>query len=78
LPLPHQDFLAESTEERLVMYADKFHSKSEPSVFNSFAHYEKHVSQFGPSQLQKFHALAEEFGVPNLAPLVEEYNSKLI
>ncbi len=33
LPIPVADYLAESPEEELVMYADKFHSKSEPPVF---------------------------------------------
>lgn len=28
LPLPHEDFLADTPEEELVMYADKFHSKN--------------------------------------------------
>ena len=33
LPLPPADYLAETAEERLVMYADKFHSKKTPPVF---------------------------------------------
>ena len=32
LPLPPADYLAETGEERLVMYADKFHSKKTPPV----------------------------------------------
>lgn len=28
LPLPHQDFLPETVEEKLICYADKFYSKS--------------------------------------------------
>jgi hypothetical protein len=43
--LPEQDFTAESLEERLVMYADKFHSK--PPRFNSFAQYVAHAAKFG-------------------------------
>ncbi|MFF1482942.1 HD domain-containing protein [Streptomyces sp. NPDC058301] len=30
LPLPPADYVAESAEERLAMYADKFHSKTTP------------------------------------------------
>ena len=30
LPLPHEDFFAETSEEELVMYSDKFHTKSNP------------------------------------------------
>jgi uncharacterized protein len=33
LPLPAGDYLADTDEERLVMYADKFHSKTAPPVF---------------------------------------------
>jgi uncharacterized protein len=33
LPLPPADYLAETGEEKLVMYADKFHSKTTPPVF---------------------------------------------
>ena len=33
LPLPPADYLAETGEERLVMYADKFHSKKTPPGF---------------------------------------------
>ncbi len=35
LPVPPADYLAETPEERLVMYADKFHSKSHPGRFLS-------------------------------------------
>lgn len=35
LPVPPADYLAETAEERLVMYADKFHSKSRPTRFLS-------------------------------------------
>ena len=35
LPLPHNDYLAETPEEKLVMYADKFHSKIQPPAQTS-------------------------------------------
>ncbi len=37
LPLPVKDYIAETLEEELVMYADKFHSKT--PKFNSFDSY---------------------------------------
>jgi uncharacterized protein len=76
LPLPEQDFTAESLEERLVMYADKFHSK--PPRFNSFAQYVAHAAKFGQENQNRFLALAKEFGVPNLVPLSKKYNQAIL
>lgn len=77
LPLPHQDFLAETLEEELVMYADKFHSKTEPPYFNSYDYYAEYITRFGKENTQNFARLAEKFGKPNLAPLVAKYGHTL-
>ncbi len=74
LPLPMADFLAETPEERLIMYADKFHSKTTPPMFNSLDWYRRHVSHFGPDKTAAFEALVQEFGAPDLAPLMTTYN----
>jgi uncharacterized protein len=73
LPLPLQDYVAETTEEELVMYADKFHSKMVPPCFNTFGHYKQTVAKFGQKKGEKFTQLAEKFGVPDLAPLIAKY-----
>jgi len=73
LPLPAQDYIAQTTEEELVMYADKFHSKTTPPRFNSFERYKAHAAQFGPDKVEKFEHMATAFGVPNLTPLAEQY-----
>ena len=73
LPLPAADYFAETTEEQLVMYADKFHSKYMPH-FNSFASCEQKASKFGADKLQKFEHMAEMFGQPDLGPLAQKYN----
>lgn len=72
LPLPHEDFLAESLEEKLVMYADKFHSKH--PRFNSFEGYRDTLAQFGAEKVAYFAELAEVFGVPDVASLAQQYN----
>ena len=64
LPLPPADYLAVTDEERLVMYADKFHSKSRPSVFLSADEYAAHVRRFGEDKVTAFEALRAEFGDP--------------
>lgn len=73
LPLPPADYTAATIEERLVMYADKFHSKSRPPHFNSYEQYRRKVSSFGMQKAALFDALADEFGLPDLAPLADEF-----
>ncbi|GAA2315957.1 HD domain-containing protein [Streptomyces hawaiiensis] len=70
LPLPPADYVAVTEEERLVMYADKFHTKSRPSVFLSADEYAAHVRRFGTDKVTAFHALRAEFGDPDLTGLV--------
>lgn len=66
LPLPPADYLAVTEEERLVMYADKFHTKSRPSTFLTFDEYTAHVRRFGEDKVAAFRALRTEFGEPDL------------
>ncbi|MFI6370404.1 HDIG domain-containing metalloprotein [Streptomyces sp. NPDC050546] len=66
LPLPPADYLAVTEEESLVMYADKFHTKSRPSVFLSPDEYAAHVRRFGADKVTAFQALRAEFGDPDL------------
>ncbi|MFD7699936.1 HD domain-containing protein [Streptomyces caelestis] len=66
LPIPPADYLAVTREERLVMYADKFHSKSRPSAFLSPDAYAAHVRRFGEEKVTAFQALRAEFGDPDL------------
>lgn len=74
LPLPPADYLAETDEEQLVMYADKFHSKTTPQSFNSFAWYKQASSRFGADKPAKFEQLAQKFGKPDLELLAQKYN----
>ncbi len=82
LPLPPADYLAGTIEERLVMYADKFHSKpgpaDVPSRFNSFEAYSRHVSRFGPEKVAKFNAFRDEFGLPDLAVLSVKHHQPIV
>jgi uncharacterized protein len=81
LPLPAKDFVAETPEERLVMYADKFHSKyltkNDPTdslgKFNSTEHYLAHARRFGEDNAARFTALVERYGVPDIDRLAQRY-----
>lgn len=73
LPLPVANYLAESGEELLVMYADKFHSKTEPPVFVTAASYAIGIRHFGEEKEAVFEALRERFGNPDLELLTARY-----
>lgn len=77
LPLPHRDFLAETIEEELVMYADKFHSKSEPPSFNSYNYYKDYIRRFGTEASASFAQLSEKFGKPDLTLMIAQYGHTL-
>lgn len=76
MDLPIQDFTPTTIEERLVMYSDKFHSKT--PKFNTFASYSVSLNRFGPKGVAKFRALADEFGIPELELLAKKYNYPII
>jgi uncharacterized protein len=78
LPLPPCDYLAETAEERLVMYADKFHSKSTPPALWSADAYAARVRRFGADKVTAFEALRAEFGEPDLAPFSRAYGHRVI
>ncbi|RKN38111.1 HD domain-containing protein [Micromonospora endolithica] len=77
LPIPVDDYLAETDEERLVMYADKFHSKTNPPVFLTATTYRGRVRRFGEDKVTRFDALVEKFGEPRLDPLAAEYGQRV-
>jgi uncharacterized protein len=78
LPLPPADYLAETGEERLVMYADKFHSKKTPPVFLTAPAYAARVRRFGEEKVAAFEAMRAAFGEPDLVPLSAAYGHRII
>lgn len=64
LPLPSRDYLPESMLERLICYADKFYSKSGDMRQKPFDKVRASMARFGPRSLNRFDALATEFGIP--------------
>jgi uncharacterized protein len=77
LPLPPADYVAETAEEALVMYADKFHSKSTPPTFLTPATYAASVRRFGADKPAAFEALRTRFGDPDLLPLSRAYGHRV-
>lgn len=54
LPLPHEDFLPETLEEKVICYADKFYSKTHPEREKSYAEAERSIARFGDEGLARF------------------------
>lgn len=77
LPIPVADYTARTIEEKLVMYADKFHSKSNPPseapYFCSFDWFHNSVQKFGADKAAKFDTLAKLFGKPDLVALSKQF-----
>lgn len=61
LPLPHQDFLPETLEEKLICYADKFFSKTHPDKEKPLDKVEKSIAKFGLDGLVRFKQWEEIF-----------------
>jgi len=78
LPIPAADYIAESAEEELVMYADKFHSKTDPPVFVSAGTYSESVRRFGEDKKERFELLRKRFGDPDPTPFMAEYGHALV
>lgn len=54
LPLPEQDFLPETIEEKLICYADKFYSKSHLEHQKSFEEAVRSLQKFGEEGVLRF------------------------
>ena len=54
LPLPHEDFLPETLEEKLICYADKFYSKTHPEVEKTIEQAERSLKRFGEDGVERF------------------------
>jgi uncharacterized protein len=78
LPLPPGDYVAVTEQERLVMYADKFHSKTNPPVFVSAESYAVSVARFGAGKAERFARFVSRYGVPELTQLSAEYGHAIV
>jgi uncharacterized protein len=78
LPLPPADYVAETPEETLVMYADKFHTKTAPPAFLTAAAYAASVRRFGADKAAAFEAMRAVFGDPDLGSLTAAYGQRVI
>jgi uncharacterized protein len=61
LPLPTEDFLPETLEEKAICYADKFYSKSKLKHVRSIEEVEQSLARFGEDGLARFKEWEEMF-----------------
>ena len=54
LPLPQQDFLPETMEEKVICYADKFFSKTHLDIEKTFEQAVKSLAKFGCEGVERF------------------------
>ncbi len=54
LPLPEQNFLPETIEEKLICYADKFYSKTHPEHEKSYEEAIRSLQKFGEEGVLRF------------------------
>jgi uncharacterized protein len=78
LPIPAADYFAETPEEILVMYADKFHTKTTPPKFMTAATYAGKLVKFGEEKVARFRRFERELGTPDLTPIAEKYGAEIV
>jgi uncharacterized protein len=69
LPLPEADYVAETIEETVVMYADKFHTKSAPPRFITAPDFVASIGRFGEDKVKAFESMRSQFGDPDPSTL---------
>lgn len=77
LPLPPDDYMPKTIEQEIVMYADKFHTKSDPMQFVSLKAARASAARFGLSNATRFDNLVARYGVPDLESLSREYGMSI-
>ncbi len=77
LPLPPADYVAETGEETLVMYADKFHTKTAPPAFLTADAYAASLRRFGEDKVAAFKSMRSIFGDPDLPSFSAAYGQEL-
>lgn len=72
LLLPPQDYLPLTVEQKVVAYADCFHTKSNPPAFISFDEAKKRIARFGKGPKARFEEMGEQFGRVDLLGISQE------
>ena len=68
LPLPHEDLLPETLEEKVICYADKFFSKTRLDREKTLEQAERSVAKHGEEGLRRFREMEVIFSTPTPNP----------
>lgn len=77
LPLPVADYVPVTLEQELVMYADKFHTKSDPAEFVGYDRCIRRAAKHGEANAQGMRDLIERFGMPPIEQAAQEYGMEV-
>lgn len=66
LPIPEQDYLPETPEEKLVCLADKFFSKSGDMQEKTLRHIRRSMEKFGKESVERFDEMCNLFNLQDL------------
>lgn len=73
MALPYRSFEPQTIEARLLCYADRFSSKGNGIVINSYESFLTRLKKDFPLQSEKFEAWAGEFGIPDTEALAKKH-----
>ncbi|MFT8704674.1 HD domain-containing protein [Bifidobacterium aquikefiricola] len=77
LPLLPADYVPRTDEQELVMYADKFNSKSVPPSFIAESKQNKRAAKFGDANYERWRKLVAKYGLPDISQLAERYRQPI-
>lgn len=76
LPLPIENYVPQNINQEIVMFADAFHSKSNPSKFKSIYAAQQSAARFGQKNLDKFMTELDKFNADSIAKSIHELSRK--
>lgn len=74
LPLPIADYTPRTTEQEVVMVADKYHSKSIPPRFLTAGAYGRKAARFGEANRRRWESLVRRYGTPDVQTLARRFH----
>lgn len=77
LPLPEEDFLPETPEEKVICLADKFYSKSGSGKEKKLEKVIRSMEKFGDGPVQRFLDLCGEFHMQKIPPVTTAFMDAL-
>ncbi|MFT8592493.1 MAG: HD domain-containing protein [Bifidobacterium sp.] len=77
LPLPPEDYVPRNDEQELVMYADKFNSKSVPSSFIAEGRQDRRAAKFGEKNYRRWRSLVAKYSLPDIEALARRYHQPI-